>query len=70
MKSEVLALMKDWVELEQLSRETLVTVADALVQRPDDSELLLRRAMAQYFLGAALLNEGKGSEAVSALQQA
>jgi hypothetical protein len=70
MKSEVLALMKDWMELEQLARETLVTAADGLVQRPDDNELLLRRATAQYFLGTALLNEGKGTEAVPALQQA
>jgi tetratricopeptide (TPR) repeat protein len=70
MKSEVLALMKDWLELEQLSRETLVTVADGLLQRPDDNELLLRRATAQYFLGTAFLNEGKASEAVPALQQA
>jgi tetratricopeptide (TPR) repeat protein len=70
MKSEVLAFLKDWVELEQLSRETLVTVADGLLQRPDDNELLLRRATTQYFLGTALLNEGKGSEAVAALQQA
>ena len=70
MKSEVVALMRDWMELEQLSRETLVTAADGLVQRPDDNELLLRRATAQYFLGTALLNEGKGSEAVPALQLA
>ena len=69
-KSGVVYFIPDWSELEGLSRETL-TLADAgLSQRPGDSEMLLRRALAQFFLGTALLREGNAPEATPSLESA
>jgi tetratricopeptide (TPR) repeat protein len=62
--------MQEWVELERLARETLRLIDDGLAQRPGDSELLLRRAVAQYNLGKALLPQGNAAESVSVLEQA
>jgi len=62
--------MEDWVELEPLARETLTLISDGLNQRPNDSELLLRRAVTQSYLGEALLRRGNVPEAVSTLEQA
>lgn len=70
LKSGVLVYLGDLSTLEGLARETLTLVGDGLNQRPGDSELLLRRAMAQFYLGVALQHEGNDREAISALEQA
>ncbi|HEY5298299.1 MAG TPA: protein kinase [Verrucomicrobiae bacterium] len=70
LKSGVVSTMEDWVELEALARETLTLIGDGLNQRPNDSELLLRRAVTQSYLGEALLRRGNVPEAVSTLEQA
>ena len=55
----------------RVSRDTLAAVDKGLSQRPNDSELLLRRAVAQTFLGIALLRQNNTPpEAVSVLEQA
>ena len=51
--------MHDWTELERVARTTLTAIDEGLSQRPGDSELLLRRAVAQIFLGIALLRQDK-----------
>ena len=61
--------MQDWAELGRVARATLAAIDDGLGQRPGDSELLLRRAVAQSFLGMALLGQNNGPEAVSVLEQ-
>jgi hypothetical protein len=68
-ESQVLYGMHDWADLERVSRATLVAVDDGLGQRSGDSELLLRRAVAQAFLGMALLGRDKAPEAVPILEQ-
>ncbi|HZL44504.1 MAG TPA: protein kinase [Verrucomicrobiae bacterium] len=70
LKSGVVGTLEDWVELERLARESLTLISDGLQQRPGDSELRLRRAVAQYSLGDALLHQGNAPEAVSTLEQA
>jgi tetratricopeptide (TPR) repeat protein len=70
LKAGVASTLEDWVELERLARESLTLISDGLGQRPGDSELLLRRAVAQYYLGEALLRQGNAPEAVSTLEQA
>jgi hypothetical protein len=69
-ESQVFYEMQDWAELERVSRATLAAIDDGLSQRPGDSELLLRRAVAQAFLGMALLDQNNAPEAVSVLEQA
>jgi serine/threonine protein kinase len=69
---KTLALLSehDWPEVITASREQLANIASGLALRPGDSELLLHRAAAQGFLGAALVRDGKFEEAQSVLQQA
>jgi serine/threonine protein kinase len=62
--------MHNWTELERVARATLAAIDEGLSQRPDDSELLLRRAVSQMFQGIALLRQGQTAEAVSVLEQA
>ena len=61
--------MHDWAELDRVARATLAAIDDGLGQRPGDSELRLRRAVAQAFLGMALLGQNNAPEAVSVLEQ-
>ena len=68
-QSEVLLAMEDWLELAGVARETLATIEDGLRQQPVDAELLLRRAVAQGFLGAALLGQGNAQQAVAVLEK-
>jgi serine/threonine protein kinase/tetratricopeptide (TPR) repeat protein len=58
----------DWTELERVTREELSILETGIGQRPDDSELLLHRAVAQGYLGYALLRQNKASEALPMLQ--
>jgi tRNA A-37 threonylcarbamoyl transferase component Bud32 len=69
-KSDVVSTLEDWVGLERLSRESLTLLNGGLEQRPDDSELRLRRAVAQTFLGQAEVRQGNAPEAVATLEQA
>lgn len=62
--------MQDSAELGRVARATLAAIDDALGLRPGDSELRLRRAVAQTFLGIALLRQNNAPEAVSVLGQA
>ncbi len=68
-ESRVLNEMHDWPELERKARATLAAIDDGLNQRPGDSELLLRRAVSQSFLGRALLGQNKAPEALPVLEQ-
>jgi serine/threonine protein kinase len=68
-ESRVYYEMHDWTGLERVARSTLAVIDDGLTQRPGDSELLLRRAVSQSYLGRALLGEGNEPEAVSVLEQ-
>jgi serine/threonine protein kinase/tetratricopeptide (TPR) repeat protein len=68
-ESRVFFALHDWAGLEQTARETLAAIGDGLDQRPGDSELLLRRAVAQGFLGIARLRQGNAREAIPVLQQ-
>jgi serine/threonine protein kinase len=68
-ESQVFYEMRDWTELERVSRATLAAIDDGLSQRPGDSELLLRRAVGQAYLGMALSGQNNGPEAVSVLEQ-
>ncbi len=70
LESRVFYEMHNWEQLEQVARNTLTAVDEGLSQRPSDSELLLRRAVAQTFLGIALLRQNNASEAISVLEQA
>jgi tetratricopeptide (TPR) repeat protein len=70
LKSVVVSTLEDWVGLEQLARESLTLLSDGLEQRPNDSELRLRRAVAQAYLGLAELRQGNAPEAVATLEQA
>ena len=69
LESQVYLEMRDWAELERGARATLVEIEDGLTQRPGDSELLLRRAVSQSYLGRALLGENNVPETVSMLEQ-
>jgi tetratricopeptide (TPR) repeat protein len=69
-KSEVVSTLGDWVELERLARESLTLIHQGLEQRPEDSELQLRRAVAQGYLGMALLKQGNAPDAEAILEQA
>ena len=70
LESLVLFEMHDWAELGRVARATLAAIDDGLGQRAGDSELILRRAVAQTFLGRALLRQTNAPEAVSVLEQA
>ncbi len=70
LESRVFYEMHDWAQLERVTRATLAAIDEGLSQRPNDSELLLRRAVAQTFLGIALLRQNNAPEAVSVLEQA
>jgi serine/threonine protein kinase len=70
LESLVFYEMQDWTELERVAKNTLAAIDDGLSQRPGDSELLLRRAVAQTFEGIVLLRQNNASEAVSVLEQA
>jgi tetratricopeptide (TPR) repeat protein len=70
LESQVFEEMNDWVELARVARATLAAIDDGLGQRPGDSELHLRRAVAQSFLGIALLGQDHAQEAVTVLEQA
>jgi eukaryotic-like serine/threonine-protein kinase len=70
LEAEVYNEMHDWTELERVAQTTLAAIDEGLSQRPDDSELLLRRAVSQMFQGVALLSQDHTPEAVSALEQA
>jgi hypothetical protein len=70
LKSEVISTLEDWAELERLARESLTVIADGLEQRPGDSELRLRRAVAQTYLGTALVSMDNAREAVAPLEEA
>ena len=69
-KSGVIIILEDWSELEKTGRETLALISEGLNQRPGDSELLVRRALTQFYVGMALQRQGHSSEAVSILEQA
>ena len=62
--------MHDWAQLERVARATLAAIDEGLSQRPNDSELLLRRAVTQTFQGIALLRQNNAAEAVPVLEQA
>ena len=66
----VYAKMHDWTELERIAHTTLAAIDEGLSQRPGDSELLLRRAVSQMYLGIAWLHQDRTPEAVSVLDQA
>jgi serine/threonine protein kinase/tetratricopeptide (TPR) repeat protein len=70
LKSEVILTLEDWAELERLARESLTVIGDGLEQRPGDSELRLRRAVAQTYLGTALVGMDNAQEAVAPLEEA
>ena len=70
LESRVFYEMHDWAQLERVTRATLAAIDEGLSQRPNDSELLLRRAVTQTFLGIALLRQNNAPEAVSVLEQA
>jgi hypothetical protein len=70
LESRVFYEMHDWAQLELVARATLVAIGEGLSQRPADSELLLRRAVAQTFLGITLLRQNNAPEAISVLEQA
>lgn len=69
LQSEPLLTLDDWLELAGAAREMLATIEDGLRQQPADAELLLRRAVAQGFLGAAMLGQGNVQEAVDVLEK-
>jgi serine/threonine protein kinase len=62
--------MHDWAELERTARTTLAAIDDGLGRRPGDSELVLRRAVTQTFLGVALLRRNNALEALPVLEKA
>jgi serine/threonine protein kinase/tetratricopeptide (TPR) repeat protein len=69
LQAGVIFTLQDWSELARGSRE-LIAVADAgLLEKPGESELLLRRAVGQAFQGTAMLREGNLADAVPVLQQ-
>jgi serine/threonine protein kinase len=68
-KSEVVYSLHDWSGLETLCRAALAAIDDGLGLRPGDSELRLRRSVAQSFLGSALLGQNNLTDAVSILEQ-
>ena len=70
LESRVFYEMHDWAQLERVTRATLAAIDEGLSQRPNDSELLLRRAVTQTFLGIALLRQNNAPEAVLVLEQA
>jgi tetratricopeptide (TPR) repeat protein len=70
LEAEVYDEMQDWTELEQVAQSTLAAIDEGLSERPGDSELLLRRAVSQMFLGIALLRQDHAPESVSALEEA
>ena len=55
---------------DRLARESLTVISNGLEQRPEDGELQLRRAVTQFFLGAALSERGNPHEALETLEQA
>jgi tetratricopeptide (TPR) repeat protein len=68
-QSEALLTLGDWLELDGVARDTLATIEDGLRQQPADAEMLLRQAVAQGFLGAALLGQGNAQEAAAVLEK-
>ena len=70
LESRVFYEMHDWAQLERVTRATLAAIDEGLSQRPNESELLLRRAVTQTFLGIALLRQNNAPEAVLVLEQA
>jgi serine/threonine protein kinase len=68
-ESQVFYEMHDWAELGRTARTTLAAIDDGLGQRPGDSELLLRRAVARSFLGMALLGRNNAPEALPVLEK-
>jgi serine/threonine protein kinase len=70
LESQVFYQIDDWARLEQISRATLAATSEGMAQRPGDSELRLRRAVAQSFLGMALSGQNRAPEAVAMLEQA
>ncbi|MFO1475688.1 MAG: serine/threonine-protein kinase [Verrucomicrobiota bacterium] len=69
-ESQVFWEMEDWAGLDRIARATLSVTDDGLAQRPRDSEMQLRRAVAQSFLGIALVGQDHAAEAIPLLEQA
>ena len=62
--------LRDWSEMARVARDCLAEIETGLAQQPANSELLLRRAVANTFLGIVAQREGRSPEAIALLQPA
>jgi len=69
LESRALFAMRDWSEVARVTRLELTSIDEGLNQKAGESELLLRRAVAQGYLGMALIRQGNSREAVAILQE-
>jgi tetratricopeptide (TPR) repeat protein len=68
-KGRALLTMRDWPALAESARTGLAAIEQGFTHRPGDSELRLRRAVLNSFLGVALLRQGNVREAIPPLEQ-
>jgi tetratricopeptide (TPR) repeat protein len=64
----VIYWLRDWPEMARVARDCLAEIETGLGQQPANGELLLRRAVANAFLGIAAQREGRSAEAIALLQ--
>ena len=62
--------LRDWPEMARVAKDCLAEIETGLARQPANSELLLRRAVANSTLGIAAQREGKSAEAIARLQPA
>jgi len=65
----VIYWLRDWPEMARVARDCLAEIETGLGQQPANGELLLRRAVANAFLGIAAQREGRSAEAIALLQR-
>jgi serine/threonine protein kinase len=68
-QAEIPLFLNELAEAAGKARELIAVAEEGLQQRPDDGEMLLRRADGQLILGTALLQQGSAAEAVTLLRQ-